>query len=415
MRIKDYFTQVIMNLKNHKIKIIVIVFFLSILFFISNIFIQTSTNISRIFNDYLKYYSEGRTLVVYKKGEYKDIVSELMEYKHIVLAYNYEFNYAFSLLNLKSNTKNLEIYIKPLNDKYSPKIINGRKPEKNGEIICPKYIEKNSNEIKTISDLIKMEPYINNNIQLNYSKKLYSNLYEVNVAKVYNKEVKLVGLYDDGYSSGMFNECYMLEEDTKEIIKNSSPIYSDEYLAEVVVEKNALSTFILVDKIENLDLVSSELLSNGYTVEKKFVLNTELLKNIINVSKILFIIMLLFLFFVFKIYLNNLIKSKKNEIGLYKCFGYSNKEISLIVLLEIFFIYIVALVLARIFLSVGALISNYKINKILDYAYIDLKVYFVPQFLFVILSALIILIISITAIKRVYKLEVSMILNENNL
>lgn len=415
MKIKDYLTQVIINFKGCRIKTVTIVIFFSILFLISNILIQTSTNISRVFNDYLKYYSEGRMLLVYKKGEYKDIVAELIEYEHIVLAYNYEFNYASSLLNLNDNTKKLEIYIKPLNDKYSPKIISGRKVETSGEIICPKYIEKKSSEIKTISDLVKMQPYLNNNIQLNYSKMLYKNLYTVDVVKVYNKEVKLVGLYDDGYSGGMFNECYMLEEDVKEFVQDSFPIYSDEYLEEVVVEENALSTFIVVDKIDNLDLVSRELLSKGYTVDKKFVLHTDLLENIIDVSRLLFLIMLIFLIFVFKIYLKNLIKSKKNEIGLYKCFGYSNKEISLIIILEILFIFILALILSRIFLEVGVVISNYQIDKILDYAYIDLKVDFIPQIIFVVLLTIFVTFISIITIKKVHKLEVGVILNENNL
>ena len=43
----------------------------------------------------------------------------------------------------------------------------------------------------------------------------------------------------------------MLEDDTKEIVQDSWPIYSNEYLSNVVVEENALSTFVLVDKIEN--------------------------------------------------------------------------------------------------------------------------------------------------------------------
>lgn len=414
MRIKDYLTQVIINIKSCKIKMAIIVFFLSILFLISNILIQTSTNISRVFNDYLKYYSESKMLVVYKKGEYEDIITELMENEHIVLAYNYEFNYAFSLLKLNDNIKNLEVYIKPLNDKYSIKIINGRKPEKSGEIICPKYIEKKSSEIKTISDLVEIKPYVNDSIQLTYSKLLYKNLHTVDVAKVYNKEVKLVGLYDDGYSSGMFNECYMLDEDVKKIVQNSFPVYSNEYLAEVVVEKNALSTFIVVDKIDNLDLVSKELLNKGYTVDKKFVLHTDLLEDIIYVSRVLFLIMLFFSLFVFVIYLKNLLKSKKNEIGLYKCFGYSNKEISLIIILEILSIFILSLILSRIFLGLGVIISNYQIDKILDYAYIDLKVDFIPQVIFVVLLTIFVIIISIITTKKVYKLEVGTILNENN-
>ena len=415
MKMNDYFTCLFINLKNQKLKRIAIVFFLSILFLVSNILIQTSTNISKIFSDYLKYYSEGRTLVVYKKGKYSDIISDLSNYNHIILAYNYEFNYASSNLNLQSNIKNLEIYLKPLNNKYSPKIISGRLPQKKGEIICPKYIEKKSSEIKKIDDLVKMNSYINKDIQLNYSKMIYKNLYEVDVAKMYNKKVKLVGLYDDGYSSGMFNECYMLEDDTKEIVQDSWPIYSNEYLSNVVVEENALSTFVLVDKIENLDSVSNELVNNGYTVDKKFLVNNNLLKNIVTISKILFAIMLFLSSFIFYLYLKNLMKAKKNKIGLYKCFGYSNKQISIIILLEILLIFIIAMLLSRLLLQFIIFLANNQIDKILDFAYIDLKVYFVPQILFIVLSTIILIILSITAIRKVYKLEVSMILNENNL
>ena len=244
---------------------------------------------------------------------------------------------------------------------------------------------------------------------------IYKNLYEVDVAKIYNKKVKLVGLYDDGYSSGMFNECYMLEDDTKEIVQDSWPIYSNEYLSNVVVEENALSTFVLVDKIENLDSVSNELVNNGYTVDKKFLVNNNLLKNIVTISKILFAIMLFLSSFIFYLYLKNLMKAKKNKIGLYKCFGYSNKQISIIILLEILLIFIIAMLLSRLLLQFIIFLANNQIDKILDFAYIDLKVYFVPQILFIVLSTIILIILSITAIRKVYKLEVSMILNENNL
>lgn len=276
-------------------------------------------------------------------------------------------------------------------------------------------MKKKSSEIKKIDDLVKMNSYINKDIQLNYSKMIYKNLYEVDVAKIYNKKVKLVGLYDDGYSSGMFNECYMLEDDTKEIVQDSWPIYSNEYLSNVVVEENALSTFVLVDKIENLDSVSNELVNNGYTVDKKFLVNNNLLKNIVTISKILFAIMLFLLSFIFYLYLKNLMKAKKNKIGLYKCFGYFNKEISIIILLEILLIFIIAMLLSRLLLQFIIFLANNQIDKILDFAYIDLKVYFVPQILFIVLSTIILIILSITAIRKVYKLEVSMILNENNL
>ena len=207
----------------------------------------------------------------------------------------------------------------------------------------------------------------------------------------------------------------MLEDDTKEIVQDSWPIYSNEYLSNVVVEENALSTFVLVDKIENLDSVSNELVNNGYTVDKKFLVNNNLLKNIVTISKILFAIMLFLSSFIFYLYLKNLMKAKKNKIGLYKCFGYSNKQISIIILLEILLIFIIAMLLSRLLLQFIIFLANNQIDKILDFAYIDLKVYFVPQILFIVLSTIILIILSITAIRKVYKLEVSMILNENNL
>ena len=73
------------------------------------------------------------------------------------------------------------------------------------------------------------------------------------------------------------------------------------------------------------------------------------------------------------------------------------------------------MLLSRLLLQFIIFLANNQIDKILDFAYIDLKVYFVPQILFIVLSTIILIILSITAIRKVYKLEVSMILNENNL
>lgn len=56
-----------------------------------------------------------------------------------------------------------------------------------------------------------------------------------------------------------------------------------------------------------------------------------------------------------------------------------------------------------------------EIDKILNYAYIDLKLFLVPQFIFIVFIILLIILILKLVMNKVCKLEVGNILNENNL
>ena len=413
MKLRDYFNEVIYYLKSQKIKVSLLIAFFTLLFLVFNILIQVSANFTQLFNDYTKNYSEARSLLVYKEMNYSDIVSDLIDREHVVIVYNQDYNMATGYLNIVN--KKIYVNIKPLNNIYSPKIISGRKVNNSNEMICPKYLAKNISDLTTISDVINMKDYVNKELNLSYKKEIFRDLYTIDTIKEYSRKIKIVGLYDDGYSTGMFYDCYMLDETLKEIVEEERIVYSDEYLSQVKVEENGLSTSVVVDKLENVDTVSKQLKEDGYIVERQLAIKTELLENINLISKILTVIMFLFISIIFVIYLGNMIKKQKRDIGLYKLFGFTNRQITNIIIFKVLTIIILSIVLEGVIIMFLLEKANLEIDKILNCAYIDLKLFLVPQFIFIVFIILLIIFISKLVMNKVCKFEVGSILNENNL
>ena len=413
MRLRDYFNEVICYLKSQKIKVSLLITFFTLLFLVFNILLQVSANFTQLFNDYTKNYSEARSLFVYKDMNYSDIVSDLINREHIAIVYNQDYNMATGYLNI--DNKKIYVNIKPLNNIYSPKIISGRKVIDSNEMICPKYLAKNISDLTTISDVINMKDYVDKELNLSYKKEIFRDLYTIDTLKEYSRKIKIVGLYDDGYSMGMFYDCYMLDETIKEIVEEERIVYSDEYLSRVMVEENGLSTSVVVDKLENVDTVSKQLKEDGYIVERQLSMKTELLENINLISKALTIIMFLFISIIFVIYLGNMIKKQKRDIGLYKLFGFTNRQITNIIIFKVLTIIILSIVLEGVIIMFLLKKANLEIDKILNYAYIDLKLFLAPQFIFIVFIILLIILISKLVMNKVCKLEVGNILNENNL
>lgn len=413
MRLRDYFNEVICYLKSQKIKVSLLIAFFTLLFLVFNILLQVSVNFTQLFNDYTKNYSEARSLLVYKDINYSDIVSDLINREHVVIVYNQDYNMATGYLNIAN--KEIYVNIKPLNNIYSPKITSGRKVNDSNEMICPKYLAKNISDLTTISDVINMKDYVDKELNLSYKKEMFIDLYTIDTIKEYSRKIKIVGLYDDGYSTGMFYDCYMLDETIKEIVEEERIVYSDEYLSQVKVEENGLSTSVVVDKLENVDTVSKQLKEDGYIVERQLSMKTELLENINLISKALTIIMFLFISIIFVIYLGNMIKKQKRDIGLYKLFGFTNRQITNIIIFKVFTIIVLSIVLEGVIIVFLLEKANLEIDKILNYAYIDLKLFLVPQFIFIVFIILLIILISKLVMNKVCKLEVGNILNENNL
>ena len=413
MRLRDYFNEVICYLKSQKIKVSLLIAFFTLLFLVFNILLQVSANFTQLFNDYTKNYSEARSLLVYKDINYSNIVSDLINREHVVIVYNQDYNMATGYLNI--DNKKIYVNIKPLNNIYSPKIISGRKVNDSNEMVCPKYLAKNISDLTTISDVINMKDYVDKELNLSYKKEIFRDLYTIDTIKEYSRKIKIVGLYDDGYSTGMFYDCYMLDETLKEIVEEERIVYSDEYLSQVKVEDNGLATSVLVDKLENVDTVSKQLKEDGYIVERQLAIKTELLENINLISKILTVIMFLFISIIFVIYLGNMIKKQKRDIGLYKLFGFTNRQITNIIIFKVLTIIVLSIVLEGVIIMFLLEKANLEIDKILNYAYIDLKLFLAPQFIFIVFTILLIILISKLVMNKVCKLEVGNILNENNL
>ena len=130
-------------------------------------------------------------------------------------------------------------------------------------MICPLYLGKVSDP-KTREDLISMKKYLNKYVNISYNSYEVDDIRNPKVNKSFNKSIKIVGLYDNVLSSESYNECYMLSEQLIKMVDESQDVYTENFLKDNVVQNTGVFTNVILDDVENLDVVRSELEEKGY-------------------------------------------------------------------------------------------------------------------------------------------------------
>lgn len=364
MRIRDIFLMAIINIKSQKKQFIIYSVIITLLFLIATIAIQIPYNIKDFMHTMIYDDISGRELLVTKfDSNVKDTIDELNSTEHIVYAYNDSYNAIHGDIKFNDNSESGTVKIIPVNDKFSPLIVKGRKIMNKEEIICP--IEYASSNKKSKSELISLHDYLNKDVEILYYQPVLTSVNgNVNISlNGFTKKVKLVGLYANALSMTSSNECYMLDDELMEMTEKSEALFSGETDGSFNQE---IASYVIVDNPDNIDIVIEDLTQKGYQyVERVIEFDFNLIKTINFTSYAVLCILLIIIFLILITYIKKIVIKQRTNISLYKILGYTNKNIVNITMTELFLILMVGFISSVIVYLIGITIFNLITDNLL--------------------------------------------------
>ena len=115
------------------------------------------------------------------------------------------------------------------------------------------------------------------------------------------------------------------------------------------------------------------------------------------------------------VYINIFIKKQKKHIALYKTFGYEDKKISLLFIIQLFYYTMISFALSLVICEIGVVITNNIMSKNLEYFYIKFAISFGYELIFLTFLLGILYFISNMLNKKIYLYNVKELFNEVNL
>ena len=321
--------------KNSVISIIIISFSIILLTFINNLAFAIKNYTSSvkelpvnrmIMVDATSKIVDDETVVKVNPDAFKDYLKILPNVAKVTEAYS-PFNTEIINTNdsqLLQENKGLNIlYVKGYYEFEQIKLIKGKLPEKENEIIIPKYFQPNENANDNL--LASKLGYFSGCDFLGKTFKLeYMGPNEGSQDKVIIN-AKVVGVYDSSYSYDGFNEAYISKKTLENVDKIVHPA------SEVV------SAYILIDKSGNVQKALARLDADGFYASfggigdgfTKFVIIFSFVSVFVTVFTILICCLCVY-------YLtSSSIRKKASQIALFKSMGYSNKQLIKINLFEV--------------------------------------------------------------------------------
>ena len=230
----------------------------------------------------------------------------------------------------------------------------------------------------------------------------------------HKKNFRIIGLYDSSLLNISDNICFVHYEDMKKMLTIQNGNIND------FNTPNSYTNFdIIIDNSKNLSYIKEQL--NAFAKNNKVSIDliasvspdTEVIESITTSMTIFSIILVVLFIICFLVYIIKNVERRKKEIGLYKAMGYKNKQIYDIVLIEQCFIVTISFINAIILLLFGIFIfkiiaSNYF------YAFLKFSIN-IPFLYFLAIYILVIILtyfISLIALKKISKVEATIIMNE---
>lgn len=413
MKLNDYVRLVFINIKSTKMASVLFLIVSIVILFLGNVFFNINPNYSAYVEKVFKEDVDMRTILVYKEGlDYESTINDVLKIDNVVFSYNQQFNYMNVKLDIISNNE-LGLNIKPATNIFSPTIIMGRGLKSFDEMICPLYLGKVSDP-KTREDLISMKKYLNKYVNISYNSYEVDDIRNPKVNKSFNKSIKIVGLYDNVLSSESYNECYMLSEQLIKMVDESQDVYTENFLKDNVVQNTGVFTNVILDDVENLDVVRSELEEKGYVTTEGASFDTSFFNKLKNISYTGLIIVLALLLFVFLIFISSIVKNTKNSIALYKLFGFREKDLIFIMSFQVVFLTCLAYIISLLFLLVSVGILNSIISNYINYSCLSIFISPFHEFIYILFILVFIVISSYYISRSVSKLQIRRILADGN-
>ena len=296
------------------------------------------------------------------KDNLDNVIFKLSNVNHVhkVLEQN-DFETNVKVTEFKTNKTNGEIRIIASDNESTPQIVLGRNlnDEDKNVLICPtKFIaDGNIQDRRDLykSDYIDGNDFLNKKVEVTYKSYDYSK--EIpKVLKEYKENFEVIGLYDAYNNYSGENVCYT---NSLEVIRINKIIEGnlEEYSSEVF-----WYPIVIVDNSVNVSDVISEITKIGYTPIKQMNIDIKLINEIKYVCYIITFIMIVMSFLSINAYMKKSINDRKEELGIYKTIGYSNKNILKTLLVETLLINIISFLLAITIYSILYFIANFIIS-----------------------------------------------------
>lgn len=414
MNFRKYIELVKINIKSTKLSSFLFFIASILVLFLGNIFININPNYNAYINTVFKENLDMRSILVYKEGEdYETTINNTSKYDNVLFSYNQMYNYIDVDMNITKESGN-KIALKPVyDDNFTPTIIRGRQIEDKEEIICPLYLS-NVPEPKTKSDLVNMEKFLGDYVSVSYSSLKYDDIKNPTTNEFFEKKMKVVGLYNNTLSITSYNECYMLNDELIGMVNESKNVYTENFLKENVIVEEGVFTDVIVDDITNFQQLKSALIEDGYEVSDKVELDINFVDKLKSFSYTGLIFAAIILNLILWLFISNIIKNNKNSLAMYKVFGIKENDLICIMTLQITLLIISAYIISLIIIVVGVIFINLKISNYINYICLSISIFPMYEILYLLFIICFIIFSSYFITKKISKLEIRGILNEDN-
>lgn len=268
-----------------------------------------------------------RTLSVSPKQDKEDLgLSELIFLDHVVDVYS--FMYGTMSVDSSFKNENIEGTIELLygSPDIQPNVIMGRgfESDDSNVAICSNifYPDSSAYELQLDNEyVINGDSLLNNEFEVYYTESVFNfdtNTFEE--GKKFTKKFKVIGIYDNTSTMNFNNQCYIMSNDIKEMVSESSL----DNLGE-----NSYSYFdLVVDNVDNVEEVMGKIKDLGFNkVSVKNYFDSDMLQTI-EISSIIVVTILVFLTIIISSsYIKKLVINDSWKIGILKTLGYNQKEV----------------------------------------------------------------------------------------
>lgn len=338
---------------------------------------------------------KSRSVIVTYPEENYDY-SVISKIEHIEEIYNFNYHHAYATTNSFKNDKYTgSITLKYGSEKMLPKNITGKKITSNdtGVAICPKYFyPSDSNKINYFDSNIFLtsDDILNKTLSISKRKETLINEERVETG-IYIKDFKIIGTYDPLETEDKLDTCYISTKDMIEIYNETK--------ADLNISLYQ-TMYLIIDDIENVQQVRSDLIKNGYLIDSVFLLNLDEIINIKDLANLIIIIAIFTIILLTILYINKRNINNLHEIGVLKSLGFKNKEIEVLNITETLWITLFSFLIGLVFIEIIILIISIFFKNYLIYNYLTIKHSIKP---YIITFILIIIIPLITNIFLNYK------------
>ena len=421
MKNSDVLYLAFLNIKRSKFRSALFILFTFLVLMLGSIALNYQYSMNTYVDNYLNNSIYARTIYVanLEEEDRTTFFDRLYQYDHISYVYNnyklYKDLY-FNNFPIEGNT--FSTIILPIGGDFKLNIVKGHDIQDDYDIICPVnmviQLGNNNGVLPTEDDLYDISDWVGKEIDVTYYKKKMKNLEEGSIINTYNKKFKLVGVYDTVNSYDSYSTCYMKDNVLEDIVDESQTIYMGEYKS---ITEHMESTYkIIVDDPRNTKQVYQQLVDDGWEYPT-MAYDTDLtaFKIIDIVVLVVTLLVLVLSCLIFYIFLNKNIKDYQYDIGLYKTFGFKNKIISKIMLYQSLILSVFSYILCLITSIIVCYVIDMSLNNDLNNLWLNALISPIYMIIIFIVMILLIIIIARRGTKKIEKMEVKKIFDEDNI